>query len=618
MSQGVAGVLPGLARRQGISDMLHRTASRVPGKLAIVSGATRLTFAELEAAVSRTAAALAAEGLKKGDRLALLSRNCWQFAVLSFATARLGVILVPVNFMLGPGEIAYILGHSEASAFVAEDGLAATAGKAIVAAGLDIRARAVIRQGGGELPAGWADVQQWIDYAGTPPEVEVADDDLLRLMYTSGTESRPKGAMLSSRSLMWQYVSCIIDGGMDGDDVEVHAMPLYHCAQLDCFLGPDMYLGATSIVLPAPDPAAILTAIESQRATKLFCPPTVWIALLRSPQFGQADLSSLRKGYYGASAMPVEVLRELQERLPGIRLWNFYGQTEMAPLATILGPGEQVSRAGSAGRAALNVETRLVDDNDTMLPPGAVGEIVHRSPHATLGYYKDEAMTAAAFRNGWFHSGDLGVMSEDGYLTVVDRKKDMIKTGGENVASREVEEAIYQIDGVAEVAVFGVAHPRWVEAVIAVVVPKPGATLTEEAVLRHTRGLLAGYKTPKRIIIADAVPKTPAAKSSSGSSGKSTRTSPRTHDVPAIRAARPANRRRRSQCFHSRRSAARARKAHPSWFPRYACLTWLGTLANFQHAVQVLAVDELQSLPQGPGNHSPRRLKHRRRNPQRA
>ena len=346
MAEDIVGALPGLARRQGISDMLHRTASRVPGKLAIVSGTARLTFAELEAAVSRTAAALAAAGLKKGDRLALLSHNCWQFAVLSFATARLGVVLVPVNFMLGPGEIAYILGHSEAAAFVAEDGLAATADEAMVTAGLDIPVRAVIRLSGGEVPAGWADVQQWIDREGTPPDVSVADDDLLRLMYTSGTESRPKGAMLSSRSLMWQYVSCVIDGGMDGDDVEVHAMPLYHCAQLDCFLGPDIYLGATSIVLPAPDPSAILKTIESQRATKLFCPPTVWIALLRSPEFGQADLSSLRKGYYGASAMPVEVLRELQERLPGIRLWNFYGQTEMAPLATILGPDEQVSRAG--------------------------------------------------------------------------------------------------------------------------------------------------------------------------------------------------------------------------------------------------------------------------------
>jgi fatty-acyl-CoA synthase len=512
VAEGIVGTLPGLARRQGIGDMLHRTAARVPGKLAIVCGGTRLTFAELEAAVSRTAAALAAEGLKKGDRLALMSHNCWQFAVLSFAAARLGVILVPVNFMLGPGEVAYILSHSEAAAFVAEDGLAATAGKAIAAAGLGIPVRAVIGLSGGAVPAGWADVQQWIDREGTPPQVDIADDDVLRLMYTSGTEARPKGAMLSSRSLMWQYVSCIIDGGMDGGDVEVHAMPLYHCAQLDCFLGPDIYLGATSIVLPAPDPSAIVKTIEEQRATKLFCPPTVWIALLRSPEFGRADLGSLRKGYYGASAMPVEVLRELRERLPGIRLWNFYGQTEMAPLATILGPGEQVSRAGSAGRAALNVETRLVDDDDMPVPPGTVGEIVHRSPHATLGYYKDEAMTAAVFRNGWFHSGDLGVMSQDGYLTIVDRKKDMIKTGGENVASREVEEALYQMDGVAEAAVFGVAHPQWIEAVVAVVVPRPGASLTEAAVIRHTRGLLAGYKTPKRVVIAAAMPKNPSGK----------------------------------------------------------------------------------------------------------
>ena len=345
-----------------------RAAARVPGKLAIVDGQTRLTFAEPDAAVSRTAAALAAEGLGKGDRLALLSHNCWQFAVLSFATARLGVVLVPVNFKLGPGEIAYVLHHSQATAFVAEDGLAATAGLAVAVAGPDVPVRAVIGLRGEDVPAGWAGVQQWIDREGTPPPADVDDDDPVRLMYTSGTESKPKGALLSSRSLMWQYVSCVVDGGMDGDDVEVHAMPLYHCAQLDCFLGPDIYLGAASIVLPAPDPAAILATIESQRATKLFCPPTVWIALLRSPRFGGADLGSLRKGYYGASAMPVEVLRELRERLPGIRLWNFYGQAEMAPLATILGPDEQVSRAGSAGRAALNVETRLVDDDDRPVP----------------------------------------------------------------------------------------------------------------------------------------------------------------------------------------------------------------------------------------------------------
>jgi len=184
----------------------------------------------------------------------------------------------------------------------------------------------------------------------------------------------------------------------------------------------------------------------------------------------------------------------------------------MAPLATILGPHQQISHAGSAGRAALNVETRIVDDLDQPLPTGEIGEIVHRSPHATLGYYQQPEKTEDAFRNGWFHSGDLGYLTDEGHLYVVDRKKDMIKTGGENVASREVEEAIYQLDGVAEVAVFAVAHPRWVEAVTAVVVPKPGVTLTEEQVVEHSRSVLAGYKTPKYVVIADGLPKNPSGK----------------------------------------------------------------------------------------------------------
>ena len=249
--------------------------------------------------------------------------------------------------------------------------------------------------------------------------------------------------------------------------------------------------------MPGPDPAALLAAIERERVTKLFCPPTVWIGLLRSPEFDRTDLSSLRKGYYGASAMPVEVLRELRRRLPDVDLWNFYGQTEMAPLATILRPHEQLERAGSAGIAALNVETRVVDEEDQPLPPGEIGEIVHRSPHATLGYYEDPEKTAEAFRNGWFHSGDLGVLTEDGYLSVVDRKKDMIKTGGENVASREVEEALYELDGVAEVAVFGVSHPRWIEAVVAVVVPKPGSDVTEADVEAHARSPARRLQAPE-------------------------------------------------------------------------------------------------------------------------
>lgn len=501
------------ARQHALGDLPRRTAQRFPDKAAIVDGATTLTFAELDATVDRAAAALVEAGLRQGDKLALLSHNCWQYAVLDFATARVGVVLVPINFMLGADEVGFILEHSEARALVVEDTLVEVAERALT--GLDVPVRAVVRLHDDDVRDGWTDAQEWFDHDGTPPVVLVGDDDPVRLMYTSGTESRPKGALLSSRALMWQYASCALDGDYRPDDVDLHTLPLYYCAQLDVFLGPDVWLGTTSVILPGPDPAAVLRAIEEHRVTKFFAPPTVWIGLLRSPAFDDADLSSLRKGYYGASPMPVEVLKEIQERLPDVRLWNFYGQTEMAPLATSLGPDEQLTHPGSAGRASLNVETRVVDPGGASvdpLPPGEVGEIVHRSPHATLGYFKDDAKTAEAFADGWFHSGDLGYLDDGGRLYVVDRKKDMIKTGGENVASREVEEAVYTMPGVAEVAVFGVAHPRWVEAVVAVVVPKEGADLSPDDVVAHSRSVLAGYKTPKYVVVTDALPKNPSGK----------------------------------------------------------------------------------------------------------
>jgi fatty-acyl-CoA synthase len=501
------------ARQHSVGDLPHRTARRHPTRLAVVDGELRVTFAEFDAAVNRMAHALTARGLTKGDRLALLSHNSFQYAVLVFATAKLGVVLVPVNFMLNADEIAFILGHSGASGIVAEDTLAATADRALAQAGITGGIRGWIGRSGASPDAGWEDVDGWWQHGpAAAPEVAVADDDPLRLMYTSGTESRPKGVLLSSRSLISQYVSCVIDGGMTEDDIEVHSLPMYHCAQLDCFFSVDVYLGATSIILPGPDPASLLATIERERVSKLFCPPTVWISLLRHQDFDRTDLSSLRKGYYGASPMPVEVLRELLRRLPDVRLWNFYGQTEISPLATILRPHEQLDRAGSAGRASINVETMLVDEANNPVPPGEIGEIVHRSPHATLGYYQDHEKTEEAFAGGWFHSGDLGIMTEDGYLSVVDRKKDMIKTGGENVASREVEEAIYALDGVAEVAVFGISHPHWIEAVTAVVVPKPDAALTEEQVHAHARERLASYKRPKYVVLADALPKNPSGK----------------------------------------------------------------------------------------------------------
>jgi fatty-acyl-CoA synthase len=210
--------------------------------------------------------------------------------------------------------------------------------------------------------------------------------------------------------------------------------------------------------------------------------------------------------------MPVEVLREVLRRLPAVRLWNFYGQTEIAPLATVLKPEDQFRKSGSAGRPVLNVETRVVDEAMNDVRPGEVGEIVHRSPQLMQGYYKDDERTAQAFEGGWFHSGDLARIDEEGYITIVDRIKDMIKSGGENIASREVEEVIYSLSQVSEVAVIGLPHPRWIEAVVAVVVIKPMEQLLESQVIQHCSERMAHFKVPKGVIFLDTLPKNPSGK----------------------------------------------------------------------------------------------------------
>jgi fatty-acyl-CoA synthase len=336
---------------------------------------------------------------------------------------------------------------------------------------------------------------------------------LAQIIYTSGTESSPKGAMLTHEAVCWEYVSCVVEGEIAESDTMLHALPLYHCAQLDVFLGPAVYVGASSVITGKPTPDNILALLASNRINSFFAPPSIWIALLRSPAFATTDLSALRKGYYGASIMPVAVLHEMAERLPQVRLWNFYGQTEIAPLATVLKPEDQLRKAGSAGRAVLNVETRVVDDAMHDVAPGEVGEIVHRSPQLLSGYFNDPERTAAAFEGGWFHSGDLATIDEEGYITVVDRKKDMIKTGGENVASREVEETVYRLEGVSEVAVVGLPHPYWIEAVTAVIVRKPGFESMDEArVIAHCRAQMAHFKVPKKVIFVDTLPKNPSGK----------------------------------------------------------------------------------------------------------
>jgi fatty-acyl-CoA synthase len=497
--------------RQTLGDLLRRTAARRPDKTALICGDVHWTFAELDRVCTRCAAGLRGLGIGAGDHVAILSRNSHAVAALRFALARLGAVLVPINFMLTASEIAYILRHADARLLAVGPDLVELGRRAAA----DTPVERLLWLPGEEPADSPSDLITFADLCAsdTPlPEADIDGRSLAQIIYTSGTESRPKGAMLTHESVITEYVSCIVEGEIAEGDTLVHAMPLYHCAQLDVFLGPAIYVGASGVITAKPTADNILALIERHRANSFFAPPSVWIALLRSPGFDRADLSTLRKGYYGAAIMPVEVLKEMGRRLPDVRLWNFYGQTEIAPLATVLKPEDQVRKAGTAGRAVLNVETRVVDDAMVDVAAGQVGEIVHRSPQLLQGYFKDPERTAAVFDGGWFHSGDLATVDTEGYITVVDRKKDMIKSGGENVASREVEEHIFRLDAVSEVAVVGLPDPYWIEAVTAVIVVKPGQTLAEETVIAHCREVMAHFKVPKRVVFVDSLPKNPSGK----------------------------------------------------------------------------------------------------------
>jgi len=504
--------IPASVRRQTIADALHRTARRLPNKLAIACGDVRWTYAEFDALVDRLTAGVAAMGVAQGDKVAVLSRNSHGFAALRFALARRGAVLVPINFMLKADEVAYILRHAGAKVLATDSGLATLAREA---AALETPVEEFVWLPSEDPSEPVPSMRTFDELAACTaplPDVSLGSFDLAQIVYTSGTESTPKGAMLTHDAVLWQYVSCVINAEIAEDDRALHALPLYHCAQLDVFFGPAIYMGSSNFITSKPAPDNLLALIEQHQITSFFAPPTVWIALLRSPLFDPAKLQSLVKGYYGASIMPVEVLKELASRLPNVRLWNLYGQTEIAPLATMLGPDDQLRKPGSCGKAVLNVETRVVNDAMQDVAVGEVGEIVHRSPHLMLSYFNDPERTRAAFEGDWFHSGDLATIDDEGYITVVDRKKDMIKTGGENVASREVEEMIYRLGGVSEVAVIGLPDAKWVEAVTAVIVVKAGQVLTEDEVIAHCNMHMAGFKAPKRVVFTDTLPKNPSGK----------------------------------------------------------------------------------------------------------
>ncbi len=497
-----------------IADILKRSAYRYPDKTALSFNGKNFTYGELERECNKVANALIDLGIKKYDRVAILAHNTLHHVLTWFACCKIGAIYLAINYLLKGNDIKYCINHSESKIFIIEDELYPQV-ESVLNDMPTIEKFIWSTQGKGEEKPNdsFFDFDEWYSSSeSNEPDILLRIEDPCQMTYTSGTESNPKGVVITNQALIAQYLSIIIDAGFEASDINVNALPIYHCAQRDAFMTPMFYIGGTNILI-RPDIVEMMKFVNKWKATMLFAPPTVWIGILRHPDFDKYDLSSLKKLYYGAAIMPTEIIKELFEKFPGCKLYNCYGQTELAPLHTILKSEYALNKLGSVGIGTLNMETRLEDDNGKPVDkPGVIGEIAGRGPHVMLMYYKNYEKTEEAMRNCWFHSGDLGVLDEDNFITVVDRKKDMVKTGGENVSSREVEEVIYKDKRIEEVAVIGVSHPLWIEAVTAVVVPKTGEEITEEEITELCKKELSPFKVPKKVVFIDALPKSPTGK----------------------------------------------------------------------------------------------------------
>ncbi|MEU8678869.1 acyl-CoA synthetase [Streptomyces sp. NPDC048560] len=484
-------------RSSTVDGVVTRSARRTPGRTAVRYADRIWTYEALDAAISTAAAVLTGEhGLSPGDRVAAYAHNSDVYLIGYLACARAGLVHVPVNQNLTGDDLTYILDQSGSALVLTDPALAER-----LPAACSVRA---LRDAPDSL----------LDRLSTPlpftPEREPAADDLVQLLYTSGTTALPKGAMMTHGALVHEYVSAVTALGLAATDRPVHSLPLYHSAQMHVFLLPYLAVGAENTILDAPDAGRIFDLVEAGQADSLFAPPTVWIGLANRPDFATRDLGALRKAYYGASIMPVPVLERLRERLPGLAFYNCFGQSEIGPLATVLGPDEHEGRMDSCGRPVLFVEARVVDEDGKEVPDGTAGEVVYRSPQLCHGYWDKPEETAEAFRDGWFHSGDLAVRDAEGFYTVVDRVKDVINSGGVLVASRQVEDALYTHPAVAEAAVVGLPDDRWIEAVTAVVVLRGEAT--ESELLAHAREKLAHFKAPKRVLFVDELPRNASGK----------------------------------------------------------------------------------------------------------
>jgi acyl-CoA synthetase (AMP-forming)/AMP-acid ligase II len=493
-----------------LTQGMHRAVQQRPDQVMTIFGERRRTFGEVADRVARLAGALRELGVRSGDRVAMLSLNSDRYSEYLLAVPWADAVLNPVNVRWSAAEVAYSLRDSDSRVLLADDTFAPMMPALREACpGL----ATVIHAGDGPVPDGALGYEDLIAEAAPVQDARRGGDDLAGVFYTGGTTGFPKGVMLSHANLGISWLGAAACGYLARPDSRtLHAAPMFHLADLTSW-GITLLAGGTHVIIPAFDPRTVLATIAEHRITDVLLVPTMIQLLVDHPQVSQYDLTSMRAVLYGASPMTSAVLERAMKALPGASFTQAYGMTELAPIATLLSPADhEQGHLLSAGRAAPHAEIRIVDPGRAEVPSGTVGEIVVRGGHVMLGYWNNPADTETALRDGWMHTGDGGYLDDQGYLYIADRIKDMIVTGGENVYSAEVENAIASHPAVAQCAVIGVPDPDWGERVHAVVVPRPGATVTLQELRAHAKSLIAGYKAPRSLEIVDTLPLSGAGK----------------------------------------------------------------------------------------------------------
>jgi O-succinylbenzoate-CoA ligase len=493
-----------------VGDLLVRTADRVPDKEAVIEGDVRLTYAGFLDAATRFAAALHRLGIAPGERVGLLLPNGIAFAVAHFGCLLAGAISLPLNTRLAARELEFIVNDARVSALLVHVMFKDT-WSAIRAALTSVRHAIGVGEAHGGLPA-FEELCAEPAGAWSPPAGGDGEDDVACILYTSGTTGRPKGAMMTHRNILFNNTSCKAHLGVLSTDRTLIVLPMFHVTALNSQLSVFVEIGGTMAIMAAYKTQEVIRQLAEHRITCAILVPTICTLMLISPHLAEGDLGALRLIAYGGAPMPAETIKGLQERFPGLAIVNLYGLTETSSLSTALPPADAATRAGSVGLPVSRTTIRIVDEGGRDLPAGAVGEIWIKGGQVVRGYFNRPEATAQAIADGWLRTGDLGRLDDQGYLYVVDRKKDMIIRGGENIYCIEVEEVLNAHPSVLESAVVPHPDPIFGEVVKAVCVLRPGARAGADEIIAFCKGRLADYKVPAHLRFLEELPRNPGGK----------------------------------------------------------------------------------------------------------